>query len=91
MRVIVSHVLTQRCGWTDAEARERGKNVSHFYDNHIRATKAPKDDKGLAVYDESDVPGLIQAAQNIKDGHGRGSAYDKPTTFKGTTMADMGF
>jgi hypothetical protein len=91
MRVFVYDVLTERCGWTDSEAREKGKNVSHFYDNFIRATKAPKDDKGIAVYDENDIPGLIQAAQNIKDGKSRGSAYDKPTNFKGTTMDDMGY
>lgn len=91
MRVWVYEVLTERCGWSDAEAKARGANVSHFYDNSIRITKAPKDAKNLAIYDETDIPGIMQAAANIKYGEQSRSAYDKPTAFSGTSLEEMGF
>jgi len=91
MRVSVYEILTTRCGWSDSEARERGKNVSHHYDNHIRSTKAPKDSRNIAIYDESDISGLIEAANNMKNGRASGSAYDKPTKYSGSTSEDMGF
>jgi hypothetical protein len=91
MRISVYEVLTTRCGWSDLEARERGKNVSHFYDNQIRATKAPKDSQGIAVYDESDVAGLIEAAHNLKNGKASDNPYSKATRYVGSTMEEMGF
>lgn len=91
MRVTVYDVLTTRCGWSDSEARERGKNVSHYYDNHIRTTKAPKDAQGVAVYDEDDVPGLVEGARNLKNGETSHSAYEKPTKFAGWNSDEMGF
>jgi hypothetical protein len=91
MRVSVHDLLTTRCGWSDAEARERGKNVSHYYDNHIRATKALKDAQGIAVYDEDDVPGLMEAARNLKNGEASQSSYNKPTKYTGSTLDEMGF
>jgi hypothetical protein len=91
MRVSVYDVLTTRCGWSASEARERGKNVSHYYDNHIRAEKAPKDAQGVAVYDEADVPGLMEAARNLKNGETSQSAYQKPTKYAGSTLDEMGF
>jgi hypothetical protein len=91
VRVHVYDVLTNQCGWTDQDARDRGKNVSHYYDNHIRTTKAPKDSQNVAVYDETDVPGLIEAARNISDGRASADAYAKPTKFAGSSLEDMGF
>jgi len=91
VRVSVYDVLTTRCGWTDQQARERGKNVSHYYDNHIRATKAPKDAQKVAIYDESDVAGLMEAARNLKDGKASSDSYGKPTKFAGHSLEDMGF
>jgi hypothetical protein len=91
MRISVYEVLTTMCGWSDLEARERGKNVSHYYDNHIRMTKAPKDSQGIAIYDESDVAGLIEAAHNLRNGKTSNNSYDKPTKYVGSTMEDMGF
>ncbi|MEU7906312.1 hypothetical protein [Actinoplanes sp. NPDC049118] len=91
MRVYVHEVLTTRCGWTEQDARERGKNVSHYYDNHIRPTKAPKDAQGVAIYDESDIAGLMEAARNLKAGKTSASSYTKPTRFAGHSSEDMGF
>ncbi|MCY1136380.1 hypothetical protein OWR29_00095 [Actinoplanes sp. Pm04-4] len=91
VRVHVYDVLTKECGWSDQNARDRGKNVSHYYDNHIRTTKAPKDGQNVAINDETDVPGLIEAARNIKDGGASANAYAKPTKFAGFSLEDMGF
>ena len=87
----VREILTTRLGWSDSDAQKFAANVSHFYDNRIRHGKAPKDAQGIAIYDESDIDGLIDAARNIKSGRASDNAYDKPTRFAGSTAEDMGF
>jgi hypothetical protein len=91
MRVIVQDLLVAKCGWSEQDARRLAANVSHYYDNHIRAMKAAKDLEGIAVYDENDVAGLMEAAHNIRNKDTSDSPYNKPTKYTGSTDEEMGF
>jgi hypothetical protein len=58
-------------GYPDDWVRANAAHVSRTYYHHRRpGPKAPKDGAGIAIYEQSDAAGLLDAARDLKEGNG---------------------
>jgi hypothetical protein len=70
-RVVVRDLLIE-AGYPEAWVGAKAAHVSRIYYHHRRpGPKAPKDSAGIAIYGLEDKSGLLEVAQELKDGDGK--------------------